>query len=80
MYFFALCAKKSNVGPRITVLHNGQLIHNSIELPGVTGAALDEATYAPGPLLLQDHNDLVCYRNIWVVEQPLVGSDTYEPS
>ena len=77
--FFRAPREGEHVGPRITALHNGQLIHNNIELPGVTGAALDEEVYTPGPLLLQDHSDLVCYRNIWIVEQPLVGSDTYEP-
>ena len=66
-------------GPRLTVLHNGQVIHNNVELPGVTGAAIDEDLAAPGPLLLQDHNDLVCYRNIWATELALAGSDTYEP-
>ncbi|MGB0603702.1 MAG: 3-keto-disaccharide hydrolase [Candidatus Latescibacterota bacterium] len=77
--FFRAPREGEHVGPRITALHNGQLIHNNTELPGVTGAALDEEVYTPGPLLLQDHSDLVCYRNIWIVEQPLVGSDTYEP-
>ena len=77
--FFLAPREGQHVGPRITALHNGQLIHNNTELPGVTGAALDEEVYTPGPLLLQDHSDLVCYRNIWIVEQPLVGSDTYEP-
>ena len=67
------------VGPRLTVLQNGQVIHNNIELPGVTGAAIDEEVEETGPLLLQDHGDLVCYRNIWVEELALVGSDTYEP-
>ena len=66
-------------GPRLTVLHNGQVIHNNVELPGVTGAAIDEDLAVPGPLLLQDHNDLVCYRNIWATELALAGSDTYEP-
>ena len=66
--------------PSLTVFHNGWLIHNNIELLGVTGAAIDEETFSHGPLLLQDHNDLVCYRNIWILELPLSGSDNYDPS
>ena len=63
----------------VSVLHNGVAIHNNIQLPGVTGAAIDEEVGEPGPLLLQDHNDLVAYRNIWAVPLPLEGSHTYEP-
>ena len=66
-------------GVRLTALHNGVPILNNVQLPGVTGAAIDEAVDQPGPLLLQDHGDLVAYRNIWAVELPLAGSDTYEP-
>ncbi|MCK5380823.1 MAG: DUF1080 domain-containing protein [Candidatus Latescibacteria bacterium] len=64
---------------RLTVLQNGLVILNNVQLPGVTGAALDEQVGDPGPILLQDHKDLVCYRNIWAVHLPLEGSDTYEP-
>ena len=64
---------------RVTVLHNGLVIHNNCILPGVTGGAVDEEVGEPGPLLLQDHGDLVCYRNVWAAELPLKGSDTYEP-
>ena len=37
------------------------VIHNNIELPGVTGAPLDEIEGTPGALLLQDDGDLVRY-------------------
>jgi len=66
-------------GPRLTLFHNLVVIHNNIQLPGVTGAAIDEDIREPGPLLLQDHGNLVAYRNIWAVELPLEGSKTYEP-
>ncbi|MEE2656922.1 MAG: DUF1080 domain-containing protein [Candidatus Latescibacterota bacterium] len=71
--------REGDSGPTLTVAHNGIIIHNNIRLPGVTGAATDENIFAPGPLLLQDHNDLVCYRNIWTVELAAEGSSTYEP-
>ena len=64
---------------RLTLLHNGLVIHNNVELPGVTGGAVDDRVGEPGPLLLQDHGNLVAYRNIWAVPLPLKGSDTYEP-
>jgi hypothetical protein len=66
-------------GVRLTVLQNGQVIHNNVQLPGVTGGAIDDRVGEPGPLLLQDHGNLVAYRNIWAVPLPLKGSDTYEP-
>ena len=64
---------------RMTVFQNGLVIHNNIALPGVTGAAINNAVGTAGPLLLQDHGNLVAYRNIWAVPLPLKGSDTYEP-
>jgi hypothetical protein len=65
---------------RLTVFQNGKIVQNNIELPGVTGAPLDLKVEEPGPLLVQDHGDLVRFRNIWVVELPLVGSDEYAPA
>lgn len=51
---------------RVTVLHNGVMIHNNLEIPAPTGRALDEDMNRPGPLLLQDHRDPVRYGKIWI--------------
>ena len=51
---------------RITVIHNGVLIHDEVELPNKTGAGRPEGP-EPGPILLQDHGHKVRFRNIWIV-------------
>lgn len=62
-------AGKLVANPRITVRHNGVVIHNDVELPGDrnTTAAPLGAGPEPGPVYLQDHGNPVRYRNIWVV-------------
>jgi hypothetical protein len=55
---------------RLTVRHNGVLIHQDVEVPFTTvGARLREETPDPGPVYLQNHGDPVRFRNIWVVEK-----------
>ena len=71
--------RQGETGPRLSVIHNGLVIHNNVQLDGVCGAAIDEEIFADGPLLLQDHGHLVSYRNIWMVELPEAGSRPYEP-
>ena len=51
---------------RITVWHNGVLIHNDAELANKTGAGRPEGP-EPGPILLQNHGNEVSFRNIWIV-------------
>lgn len=53
--------------PRITVRHNGVVVHDNVELPKSTTAAPLGPGPEPGPVYLQDHSSEVRYRNIWVV-------------
>lgn len=59
--------KLSNM--RISVWHNGVMIHNDAEIPSKTGAGQPE-TPLPLPTKLQDHDNPVVYRNIWLIEKP----------
>ena len=56
---------------RITVLQNGVLIQNNVKIEGGTvfaGKPVYEKHPEKLPLLLQDHNNPVSYRNIWIRE------------
>lgn len=64
---------------RATVFHNGVLIHNNVELAGPTDPNAPGEEGKPGPILLQDHGNLVAYRNIWAVRLPEEGSKEYQP-
>jgi hypothetical protein len=57
--------------PRVTIRHNGVLVHDNVELPGErsTTAAPNKPGPEPGPIYLQDHGNPLRYRNIWVVEK-----------
>ncbi|HEY4979680.1 MAG TPA: DUF1080 domain-containing protein [Candidatus Acidoferrum sp.] len=56
---------------RVTVIHNGVLVQDNVELTGPTAHG-SRPPYKPGmdrgPLGLQDHGHPVRYRNIWVRE------------
>ncbi|MCU0708703.1 MAG: DUF1080 domain-containing protein [Pirellula sp.] len=61
---------KKTQNARMTIRHNGVLIHDDLELPrGTPGGVSDESKEA-GPLHLQDHGNPVAFKNIWVVAAP----------
>lgn len=54
-----------------TVLHNGVLIQNHVTVKGTTvfiGKPEYESHAPKAPLMLQDHDNPVSYRNIWIRE------------
>jgi len=53
---------------RVTVRHNGVLIHDDVEVEGKTGAGLAEGP-EPMALLLQDHGSPIEFRNIWMLDR-----------
>jgi hypothetical protein len=55
------------VGRHVTVVRDGKMYHNHVEIPGPTGGALDSNEAEPGPFFLQgDHHGVIRYRNITV--------------
>jgi hypothetical protein len=55
---------------RVTVRHNGVVVHDDIEVPGITQGGPVKEERAAGPLHLQNHDNPVRYRNIWVLPKP----------
>jgi hypothetical protein len=51
---------------RITVRHNGVVVHNNLELDNKTGGGSPEGPN-PLPILLQNHGNPVHFRNVWLV-------------
>jgi hypothetical protein len=52
---------------RITVIHNGTVVHNNVSITNKTGVGKAEGPDLL-PIRLQDHGAKVKYRNIWIVE------------
>jgi hypothetical protein len=59
---------KKVANAKITVKHNGVVIHDNVELPHATPGREKEGP-APRPFYLQGHGNKVEYRNIWVEEK-----------
>lgn len=53
---------------RVTIKHNGVVIHDNLELPKGTPGRRPEGA-GPEAVYLQGHGNPVLYRNIWVVEK-----------
>jgi hypothetical protein len=54
------------IGRRVTVVLNDKTIIDNVEIPGITGGALDSNEGEPGPIMLQGDHEKIYYRNIVV--------------
>ena len=54
--------------PRMTLKHNGVVIHKDLEIKGKTGGARRAPEGTPGPIKLQGHGNPLQFRNVWIVE------------
>lgn len=52
---------------RMTVKHNGVVIHKDVEVDHATTASPLPEGPGPGPIYLQNHGNPIRFRNIWVV-------------
>jgi hypothetical protein len=62
------------VGNKVTVVLNGQKIHDNATLEGITGGALDANETEPGPIMLQGDHGKVWYRKVTVTPITRVGT------
>lgn len=54
---------------RMTLRHNGVVIHDDLEINGKTGGSRRDPEGTPGPIKLQGHGNPLQFRNIWIVER-----------
>lgn len=54
------------------VLLNGQVIHENVEMTGVTGGSLGRGEQPQGPLMFQGNHGAVVYRNICITVAQLI--------
>ncbi|MCM8539133.1 MAG: DUF1080 domain-containing protein [Lentisphaeraceae bacterium] len=54
---------------KMTVMHNGIVIHDNLEIVGKTGGSRGEAIGTPGPMKFQGHGNPVQYRNMWILKK-----------
>ena len=51
---------------KMTVMHNGIVIHDNLEIKGKTGGSRGEPIGTPGVMKFQGHGNPVQYRNMWI--------------
>ncbi|HET9570262.1 MAG TPA: family 16 glycoside hydrolase [Bacteroidales bacterium] len=75
---FDATGTKKTENARITVVHNGVTIYENVELKGVKGSTGRLGEAGVGPIYLQEHGASYQFRNIWVIDKTLKGTEAYQ--
>lgn len=75
---FDVSGTKKTEDARITVVHNGVTIYNDVALKDVKGSTGKLGEAGVGPIYLQEHGVAYQFRNIWVVDKTIKGTETYQ--
>jgi len=62
---------------RVTVVHNGVTIYNDVELKAVKGSTGKLGEAGVGPIYLQEHGTAYQFKNIWVIDKTIKGTETF---
>lgn len=71
-------AGKKTENARITIFHNGMLVHDDLELKGGTGRGGTREEVSKEHLFLQNHTGPVHFRNVWLVEDLAAAEKTLQ--
>ena len=63
---FDAAGKKTANARFVKIVHNGQVIHENVEVTGPTRAAAFNDEKPRGPLMLQGDHGPVAFRNLWI--------------
>ena len=58
------------IGDKITVILNGEKIHDNVVCTKPTGSEIDRNVTEPGPIFLQGDHGTVAFRNLQIKELP----------
>ena len=61
---------------RISIIHNGVQTYKDVEIEEVKGATGILGEAGVGPIYLQEHGNAYQFRNIWVVDKTVKGTET----
>ena len=60
---------------RVSVLHNGISIYRDVAIESVKGSTANLGEAPVGPIYLQEHGTAYQFRNIWVIDKTLLGTE-----